>query len=118
MRRYKPGKKRNPGGSQHRPRRSPESGTELRDSDMQTVMPLALSRATNLAVVDEADVLEAQGYIYACEQCAENAVITFDYVLDGVTGCDPILTEYVMCRAARCPRCRSEVSPKTRVVPY
>ena len=70
----------------------------------------------DVVLVDEGVLLEAQEYLVACEHCAANAAMTFDYLLDAVTGCDPTLTEYLMCRAARCPRCGREVTEKTQVV--
>ena len=70
---------------------------------------------TNVVLVDEPMLLEAQSYITACEACAENLVISFDYVLDAVTGCDPRTTEYVMSRLAKCPNCRHELNEKTLV---
>ena len=73
------------------------------------------SSVMNIAAVDEATLLEAQDCVSGCEHCADNATITFDYLLDAVTGCDPA-TEYAMDRSARCPRCNSEVTEKTFVV--
>ena len=73
--------------------------------------------AVDVVLVDEGVLLEAQGYLDACEHCAPNAAaMTFDYLLDAVTGSDPTLTEYLMWRPARCPRCRREVTEKTLVV--
>jgi hypothetical protein len=70
----------------------------------------------DVALVDEAAMLEALLYVSACEHCAENATIAFDYLLDAVTGCDPTETEYVMCRPATCPGCSAPITEKTRVV--
>ena len=67
-------------------------------------------------LVDEATVMETQRWVFACEHCAENAAIPFDYLLDASTGCDPATTDYVMYRPARCPRCSREVTEKTLVV--
>jgi hypothetical protein len=55
-------------------------------------------------------------WVSACERCAENAAVTLNYLLDALTGCDPHSTEYVMCRAARCPSCSGEITEKTLVV--
>jgi hypothetical protein len=54
--------------------------------------------------------------VVACECCATGAGISFDYVLDAVTGCDPGITEYVMSHPAKCPRCSGEVTEKTLVI--
>ena len=69
----------------------------------------------NVVLVNESLLAEAQAYISGCEQCAGNVGVPFDYILDAVTESDPTITEYVMCRAAECPRCFHEVTEKTRV---
>jgi hypothetical protein len=46
----------------------------------------------------------------------ENAAVALDYVLDALMGCDPLITEYLMCRPARCPACSREIGEKTLVV--
>ncbi|HEX4997639.1 MAG TPA: hypothetical protein VFY29_05410 [Terriglobia bacterium] len=63
-------------------------------------------------------VMEAQAFISHCESCAPEAVdhLTFDYVLDAISDCDPRTTQYLMCRPAHCPHCSSPVSEKTLVV--
>ena len=68
-----------------------------------------------IVLVDEAKLAEAEQWLAACERCAENGAIAFDYVLDALTGCDPAVT-YVMCRPARCPCCSSNITEKTLVV--
>ena len=77
-----------------------------------------LVEATNVVFVDEPTLLEAQRFVSGCEHCSpESAEITFDYLLDVVTSCDPTITEYVICHAAKCPRCRHEVMEKTLIIP-
>ena len=68
----------------------------------------------DIALVDETLVAFAEEGLSGCERCAENAVISFDYVLDALTGPDPN-TEYVMCRPAICPFCLGEITEKTMV---
>jgi hypothetical protein len=71
----------------------------------------------NLVFVDEITLFEAERFISGCESCLpEVAEITFDYILDEITGCDPTITDYTICHPARCRRCRNEVLPKTLVV--
>jgi hypothetical protein len=67
-----------------------------------------------IALVDETLVALAEEWLSACERCAENAVVSLDYVLDALTGSDPN-TEYVMRRPARCPLCLGEITEKTMV---
>ena len=70
----------------------------------------------DIVLATEATLLQAQEYVSACEHCSEDASITFDYLLDAITGCDPSITEYLMCRAAKCPDCFSRLTEKTRIV--
>ena len=59
----------------------------------------------------------AQSMISGCDQCCDCPEITFDCILDELTGCDPKSTEYILCRAARCPRCHRDVTERTIVLP-
>ena len=67
--------------------------------------------------VEESQLLEAQAYVNSCECCDAAALISFDYLLDAVTGCDPSVTTYVMSRPAQCPQCDRELTEKTLVLP-
>jgi hypothetical protein len=69
----------------------------------------------NIVLLDENIVEEAEQWVLGCEHCTDVAILELDYVLDAITGCDPQVTEYVMCRPAQCPFCSSEVQEKTRV---
>ena len=69
----------------------------------------------NIVLVDENIIQEAEEWLSACEHCADVSGLTLDYILDALTGSDPQVTEYMMCRPARCPFCASEVQEKTCV---
>ena len=72
---------------------------------------------TDVVFVDEPTLLEAQNFITGCEHCEpERAEFSFDQILDSLTGCDPTVTEYVICHPARCSRCQHEVMEKTLVL--
>jgi len=71
----------------------------------------------NLVLVDYPRVDQAESFISGCERCDQDAEISFDYLLDELTGCDPTRTEYLMYRPARCPRCQAEVTEKTLIIP-
>ena len=73
------------------------------------------SEEVKVVVVDEATLAETQQCVVACERCAENATITFAYLLDAITGCDPA-TDYLICRPTTCPCCSANLTEKTRVV--
>jgi predicted Zn-ribbon and HTH transcriptional regulator len=72
---------------------------------------------TNVVLVDEDLVSEAEGWIASCEHCFEDCEHSFDQILDSLTTCDPTSTEYLMRREATCPRCQSSVTEKTLVNP-
>ncbi len=71
----------------------------------------------DVQLIDESLLVEVEECVAACERCDDNAEITFDYLLDAATGCDSTVTEHLMCRMAKCPRCRCEIRENTRVVP-
>jgi len=56
-----------------------------------------------------------QTMIESCEHCDSSAEIPFDRVLDGVTGREPSVTDYILESPAQCPVCRSKVTEKTLV---
>jgi len=71
---------------------------------------------SDVVLIDERMLREAQGFVAGCGQCFPSAEMTFDYILDEVTGCDPTSTEYVLCHPAKCPRCSQEITEKTLVI--
>jgi len=71
---------------------------------------------TTIVLIDEPMLSAAEACFTGCEHCSDDAEITLDYVLDHVTGCDPTVTEYVLCRPAICRSCHRGVTEKTFVV--
>ncbi len=72
---------------------------------------------TDVVFVDERTVSEAERFISGCENCQpERAEISFAHVLDAMTCCDPTVTEYVICRLAKCGRCEGAVTEQTLIV--
>jgi hypothetical protein len=71
----------------------------------------------NTVIVAERYLRAALQFVIGCEHCAEYSGITFEYLLDAITGCDPVTTQYVMCRPVHCPRCSREMTEKTLVTP-
>ena len=69
-----------------------------------------------IVLVDENVLREAEAYLSGCEHCAEFVAISFDYLLDAITHCNPLITEYVMCRPAKCPRCSRNITETTLVI--
>jgi len=78
---------------------------DIRDEDQEVIF------------IDEVTLADAQGFIDACEHCSDEAEMPFDQLLDAITGCDPSLTEYVICHAAKCRSCGHDVMEKTLIVP-
>jgi hypothetical protein len=72
---------------------------------------------TNVVLVHEDLLTEAEQWIACCEHCYERCEHSFDQILDALTECDPANTEYLMCREAKCPRCHNSVTEKTLVSP-
>jgi hypothetical protein len=70
-----------------------------------------------VVLLEDADLRKAVQLIAGCEHCSEDAEIPFDNVLDRVTGSDPSVTDYVMARRAKCPRCFRAVTEKTLIEP-
>ena len=66
-------------------------------------------------LIEDADLRKAVQLVVGCEHCSEDAEIPFDNVLDRVAGSDPSVTDYVMARAAKRPRCFRAVTEKTLV---
>jgi hypothetical protein len=70
---------------------------------------------TNVILVDETRLAQAEACLSGCEHCVANTETTFDYILDAVTKSDPGVTEYLLCSPAKCPRCGHDVTEKTFV---
>ena len=70
-------------------------------------------------LVDAATLRQAETQFFSCEHCnPEDAVFLFDSVLDVVTGNDARVTDYLLVKAAHCPRCAAEVVEQTLVEWY
>ena len=70
----------------------------------------------DVVLIEEFTLLDAEGWIRACERCSNDATIPFDYILDARTGLDPARTDYLMCRRAVCPSCGSKLTEKSLVL--
>jgi hypothetical protein len=67
-------------------------------------------------LIDQAILRKAERLIESCERCnANDAEIPFHHVLDRVTGSDPRMTDYVLERSAKCPKCFGQITEKTLV---
>jgi hypothetical protein len=72
---------------------------------------------TDIVLIDDPVISEAESFVQACEGCSEEAEFAFDQIVDSITGCDPARTDYIMARNAQCPRCRGGIAEKTLVLP-
>jgi hypothetical protein len=93
----------------------PDAAFERNQNEPKIYLPPLES--TNFVFIDEATLHRAQSQLAGCEHCCEEAEISLDYILDDVTGCDPQITEYLLCHSTTCPECFSEVTEKTLVIP-
>ena len=91
-------------------------GDEQIFNDLNIKLSIRDVEALEMVLIDEKTLREAQQWVSGCESCTEDTPITFDYVLDAVTGCSPVVTEYMMCRPAKCPVCSASITEKTLVV--
>ena len=77
-----------------------------------------LTEQTNVLLIDEPILREAEEWIASCERCTpQTAEYSFDQILDSMTGSDGTKTEYLLCREAVCPHCKNHVTEKTLVSP-
>ena len=76
--------------------------------------PLCLNEV-EIVLVDESVLREAEAHVSGCEHCAEFVAMSFEYLLDAVTHCNPLITQYVMCRFAKCPSCLRNITETTLV---
>jgi hypothetical protein len=71
-----------------------------------------------IVFVPVATLRKAEWFIESCEHCnPEAAQIPFDYILERVTGYDPMATDYLLETPAGCPHCRREINEKTLIEP-
>jgi len=71
-----------------------------------------------VVLMDSKALLKAERLIESCEHCnPEGAEISFDNILDRVTGSDPSVTDYILEVPAKCPHCRREILEKTLIEP-
>jgi len=75
-----------------------------------------LSGVQNVILPGPETLRQAVTLVSACESCSPEAGLSFEYVLDGVTGNDPTRTDYLLAPAgARCPQCHGGLTEKTLV---
>jgi hypothetical protein len=88
------------------------------DPTVATIDFDAPTELTDILLIDEALLKDAEGWIVSCENCSlETAQYSFDQILDSLTGSDPTKTEYVLCREAICPGCHNGIKERTLVCP-
>jgi hypothetical protein len=72
----------------------------------------------NIVLVAVVTLRKAERFIESCEYCnPEGAEMSFDCILDRITGLDPDVTDYLLERPAMCPKCGREITEKTLVEP-
>src|SRR5262245_10794817 len=97
-----------------------QGGTFLatRVTNMKRVTSRLLERRpehVHTVLVDEAELAAVEDLIAGCVSCSEGAYLPLDYLLDALTSCDPMTTEYLFPRPAQCPRCGSAITEKMAI---
>ena len=70
----------------------------------------------NIVLIGQHLLRRAEKLIVACEVCSPHyAEVSFDTVLDRITGNDPAVTDYIFETLAHCPKCRRLLNEKTLV---
>jgi DNA-binding NarL/FixJ family response regulator len=70
-----------------------------------------------VVVIEEETLGKAEKMIQSCEMCNSEAAIPFSEILDGLTGAAPDVTDYLLEKPGRCPRCFRAVTERTFVEP-
>jgi len=70
----------------------------------------------NIVLIDARTLLQTERFIAGCQSCnPEDAQVPFDALLDSVTGNNPAVTDYILSKPAKCPRCKGPILEKTLV---
>jgi hypothetical protein len=67
--------------------------------------------------VDADTINKAQDMILWCERCDPDAEIPFSEILDRLMGSDHTVTDYLLEKPGRCPRCLGAITETTFVQP-
>jgi hypothetical protein len=71
-----------------------------------------------VVLVEEETLRRAEQMVLSCEGCSSEADVPFSEILDGLTGSDATVTDYILQKPASCPRCFRAITEKTFVEPY
>ena len=70
----------------------------------------------NIVLIGQHLLRWAEKLIVACEVCCPRyAEVSFETVVDRITGNDHAITDYIFETPATCPRCRRQINEKTLV---
>jgi DNA-binding NarL/FixJ family response regulator len=72
----------------------------------------------NVVLIDEETLRKAERMILSCEGCNSEADAPFSEILDGLTGSDASVTDYILQKPGSCPRCFRAITEKTFVQLY
>ena len=76
------------------------------------------SEELDIILVDRETTSLAVLFVLGCEGCdPAGALISFDWLLDKVTGHDGAFTDYVLEAPAKCPVCHGDILENTLVDP-
>lgn len=69
----------------------------------------------HIALIDVATMRKAEHLIEGCEECSDLAEVPFDSILDCLNDSDTLVTDYLLEKPAKCPKCFREIREKTLV---
>jgi hypothetical protein len=71
--------------------------------------------ATQILSVSSTTQQKAEAMILGCEKCTKGVDVSFEDLIDRVTGLDPAVTQYILGEPSRCPRCLGNITETTLV---
>jgi DNA-binding NarL/FixJ family response regulator len=69
----------------------------------------------NVVLIDEDTLRKAERMVLACEGCNSEADVPFSEIIDRLKGSDPSVTDYILQKPGRCPRCFRIITERTFV---
>ena len=74
-------------------------------------------KLTELVLVDSDTVVCAAREVIGCQGCSPDANVPFEWLLDLMTGHDPLSADYLMETPAICSYCGRKIGEKTLIEP-
>ena len=69
----------------------------------------------NVVLIDEETLRKAERMVVSCEGCNSEADVPFSEIIDRLKSSDPSVTDYILQKPGRCPRCFRIITERTFV---